>query len=75
MRFTYFDSFSSHLGLITSTRSIHLVHDDAKEKDFELEMSWIGQESNFRIVPVPDDLFKEADQKARDALENFEGSD
>lgn len=65
--------YSSRLGLTNhTTHSIHLVHDDAKEKDFELEMSWIGQESNFRFVPVPDDLFKDADQKARDALENFD---
>jgi 20S proteasome subunit alpha 7 len=52
--------------------SIHLVHDDAKEKEFELEMSWIGDETNGRHVPVPQDLFEEADRKAREALENFD---
>ncbi|KAI0303863.1 20S proteasome subunit [Russula brevipes] len=55
-----------------AARIIHLVHDDAKEKDFELELSWIGDETNGRHVPVPRDLFEEADRKARDALENFE---
>jgi len=70
-----YSELSTREAVYEAARIIHLVHDDAKEKDFELEMSWIGQESNFRIVPVPDDLFKEADQKARDALENFEGSD
>ena len=52
--------------------SIYLVHDDAKEKEFELEMSWIGDETGGRHVPVPQDLFDEADRKAREALEAFE---
>jgi hypothetical protein len=52
--------------------SIHLVHDDAKEKEFELELSWIGDETNGHHVAVPKDLFEEADRKAREALENFE---
>jgi len=55
-----------------AARIIHLVHDDAKEKEFELELSWIGDESNGRHVPVPKDLFEEADRKAKEALENFE---
>ncbi|KAH9062171.1 20S proteasome subunit [Lactarius vividus] len=55
-----------------AARIIHLVHDDAKEKEFELELSWIGDETNGRHVPVPQDLFEEADRKAKEALENFE---
>ncbi|TFK29278.1 20S proteasome subunit [Coprinopsis marcescibilis] len=55
-----------------AARIIHLVHDDAKEKDFELELSWIGAETNNLHVPVPEDLFKDADAKARAALETFE---
>lgn len=49
--------------------SIHLVHDDAKDKEFELELSWIGDETNGLHVPVPNDLFEEADKKGRDALD------
>ena len=52
--------------------SIYLVHDDAKEKEFELEMSWIGPESNNLHVHVPKDLFDEAEAQAKAALENFE---
>jgi len=55
-----------------AARIIHLVHDDAKEKEFELELSWIGDETNGRHVPVPQDLFEEADRKAKELLENFE---
>jgi len=57
---------------IEAARIIYLVHDDAKEKDFELEMSWIGDESGGLHVPVPKDLFEEASRKAKETLENFE---
>lgn len=49
--------------------SIYLVHEDAKEKEFELEMSWIGDETNGLLVPVPKDLHDEADKKAKEAVE------
>ncbi|KAG6911696.1 hypothetical protein DXG01_007946 [Tephrocybe rancida] len=52
--------------------SIYLVHDDAKEKEFELEISWIGDETNGLHLPVPKDLHAEAEAAAKAALENFE---
>ncbi|KAJ2924973.1 hypothetical protein H1R20_g12146, partial [Candolleomyces eurysporus] len=55
-----------------AARIIYLVHDDAKEKDFELEISWIGTESNNLHTHVPDDLLKDAEAKAKAALETFE---
>lgn len=58
--------------VIEAARIIYLVHDDAKEKEFELEMSWIGPESNNLHVHVPKDLFDEAEAKAKAALETFE---
>ena len=54
-----------------SRHSIHLVHDDAKEKEFELEMSWIGDESGGVHLPVPKELHDEAEQKAKEQLETF----
>ncbi|KAH9939886.1 20S proteasome subunit [Amylocystis lapponica] len=63
---------SSREAVIEAARIIYLVHDDAKEKDFELEMSWISEESGGVHLPVPKDLFDEASQKAKESLENFE---
>jgi 20S proteasome subunit alpha 7 len=65
---------SGFCALLTSflSVSIYLVHDDAKEKEFELEMSWIGDETNGVHLPVPKELFEEAESKAKAALENFE---
>jgi len=63
---------STREAVFEAARIIHLVHEDSKEKDFELEMSWIGDETNGLFAPVPKDLFNEADSKARAALEDFE---
>lgn len=48
------------------------MHDDAKEKEFELEMSWIGDETNGLHLPVPKELAAEAERKAKESLENFD---
>lgn len=48
------------------------MHEDVKEKEFELEMSWIGDETNGLHLPVPKDLLEEAEAKAKAALENFD---
>lgn len=48
------------------------MHDDNKEKEFELEMSWVGSETNGLHASVPADLLAEAERKAKEALENFE---
>lgn len=46
-------------------RIIHLVHDDAKDKDFELEMSWICNESLNIHEAVPIDILAEAERLAK----------
>jgi 20S proteasome subunit alpha 7 len=52
--------------------SIYLVHEDSKEKDFELEVSWVGAETNGLFKPVPHDLWEEAVAKGRASVEDFE---
>ena len=54
---------------ITDLPSIHLVHDDNKDKDFELEMTWVCAESGGKHKAVPQALLDEADAKGRAALE------
>ena len=48
---------------------IYLVHDDAKDKDFEFELSWISEESKNLHAPIPAELFADAEQKAKAAIE------
>jgi 20S proteasome subunit alpha 7 len=39
---------------------IYQLHDDNKDKDFELQLSWVCDESNRRHVRVPEDLTEQA---------------
>lgn len=50
-------------------RIIYKAHDDAKDKEFELELSWVGAETNNVHQPVPAELRQEAVRKAQQALE------
>ncbi|KAL0282023.1 UNVERIFIED_CONTAM: Proteasome subunit alpha type-3 [Sesamum angustifolium] len=48
------------------------VHDEAKDKAFELEMSWVCDESNRQHQKVPDSLLEEAKEAAKAALEEMD---
>jgi len=58
--------------VLEAARIIYVVHEDAKDKEFELEVSWIGPESNYLHVQVPRDLLAEAEGKAKEAVETFD---
>jgi len=45
---------------IEVAKIIYKIHDDVKDKEFELELSWVCAESNGRHQHVPDDLLAEA---------------
>jgi len=52
-----------------AARIIHTVHDEAKDKDFELELSWISTaETGGRHLSVPKELIAEAERKAKEGL-------
>lgn len=48
--------------------SIYLVHDDLKDKNFELELSWVTAETQGRHERVPDSVFTEAEKSAKQAV-------
>jgi len=58
-------------------RIIYKFHDDIKEKDFELELSWVCDESNRRHQMVPEAIRAEAVERAKDLKrkEEMEESD
>lgn len=45
--------------------SIYNVHDDAKDKEFELELSWVCEETKGLHQFVPKDIAAEAEQLAK----------
>ena len=54
---------------LTCNRSIYQVHDDAKDKQFELELGWVCDESNKMFQKVPADVHATAVAAAKAALE------
>ncbi|XP_029679534.1 proteasome subunit alpha type-3 [Formica exsecta] len=58
-----------------AARIIYLVHDELKDKQFELEMSWVGVHTNGRHERVPNDIKTEAETKARQAMAEDSDSD
>lgn len=52
------------------TRIIYTCHDDAKDKDFELELSWICPESKYKHQFVPKELKLEAETLAKESSDD-----
>jgi 20S proteasome subunit alpha 7 len=54
-------------------RIVRIVHQDEREKTFEFEASWICQETNWQHHPVSRELRTEADEWAKQKLNEEEG--
>ena len=52
------------------TPSIYMVHDDVKDKDFELELSWVCEASLGKHQFVPRELALEAERLAKAAIQD-----
>lgn len=51
-----------------AAKIIYKCHDEAKDKNFVLELSWIGEGTNGCHEIVPDEVYKEAEDSAKAAL-------
>lgn len=58
-----------------AARIVYVVHDEVKDKNFELELSWVCQESQGRHEFVPKDVFLQAEAHAKAALEEESDTD
>ncbi|CAD5123347.1 DgyrCDS11701 [Dimorphilus gyrociliatus] len=54
---------------------IYIVHDEVKDKNFELELSWVGAESNDKHQRVPSIVFTESEKYAKEAIQESDASD
>jgi 20S proteasome subunit alpha 7 len=59
-------------GVKQLARIIHLLHEEGKDKPFELEMSWLCEESGWQHKGVPRDFIKEASEWAKKDIEDAE---
>jgi 20S proteasome subunit alpha 7 len=51
------------------------VHDELKDKAFELELSWVGEHTNGVHQRVPADIHEEAEKAAKAAMEEDSDSE
>jgi len=70
-----FESITCREAVNEIAKIIYNLHDDVKDKEFELEMSWVCDESERKHVPVPENLRSEAIRLAVDAKEKAEMDD
>ena len=54
---------------------IYSVHDEVKDRHFELELSWIGKETQGTHQLVPQDIYNEAKTYAEEALNDSDDED
>lgn len=52
-----------------AAKIIYIVHDEVKDKNFELELSWVGEATGGNHVLVPPEVFKDAEDYAKAAVE------
>nr|SVE92612.1 EOG090X0C09 [Megafenestra aurita] len=52
-----------------AAKIIYIVHDEVKDKHFEMELSWVGAVTEGRHQKVPQDVFTEVERYAKSALE------
>lgn len=58
-----------------ASKIIYQVHDELKDKDFKLELSWVGEDTKGLHKLVPAHIYEEADKAGRDAMEDEEDLD
>ena len=69
---------SLHDGVRQAARIIYVAHEESKDKDFELEMTWISTldgPTKGRHVHVPRELREEAEKEAKKVLEGDDDDD
>jgi 20S proteasome subunit alpha 7 len=65
-------------GVKAAARIIYVAHEDSKDKEFELEMTWISSESGptkGRHEEVPKALREEAEKLAKKSLADDDDDD
>jgi 20S proteasome subunit alpha 7 len=58
-----------------AAKIIYIVHDEVKDKAFELELSWVGAHTGGLHQKVPDDVHQEAEAFAKSSLEEDSDSE
>lgn len=68
------DDLTCEKAMVQVAKILHKVHDE-KDKDFEMECSWICPASKYEYSPVPADILKAAETEAKRLIEAEEQDD
>mmetsp|Transcript_66986 Transcript_66986/g.143246 ORF Transcript_66986/g.143246 Transcript_66986/m.143246 type:complete len:255 (-) Transcript_66986:62-826(-) len=68
------ENLTCEQALVQVSKILHKVHDE-KDKDFEIEASWICSTSNYEHAAVPAELMKTAEAEAKRLIEADEQDD
>jgi len=68
-------NMTTRQAVFEAAKIIYSVHDDVKDKSFELELCWICPETKNEFQKVPEELKAEAETKAKAAVESEEMGD
>jgi len=69
------DALTCKQATVELAKIIYKLHDDVKEKDFELEMSWVCEESGRKHVLVPAEILADAVRVAAEEKRKSEEGD
>eukprot|EP00657_Telonema_sp_P-1_P009874 TRINITY_DN410_c0_g1_i1.p1 TRINITY_DN410_c0_g1~~TRINITY_DN410_c0_g1_i1.p1 ORF type:complete len:260 (+),score=63.77 TRINITY_DN410_c0_g1_i1:217-996(+) len=69
------EELSAQDALFELGKIIHTVHDDVKDKAFELELSWISEQTNNEFLLVPKEMKDEIEARVKAALEEDSDDD
>uniref|UniRef100_A0A336K458 CSON015491 protein n=1 Tax=Culicoides sonorensis TaxID=179676 RepID=A0A336K458_CULSO len=58
-----------------ASKIIYQVHDELKDKEFKLELSWVGADTQGLHKLVPNDVYVEANKAGKEAMEDDEDLD
>ncbi|KAI3385775.1 hypothetical protein SNEBB_000414 [Seison nebaliae] len=58
-----------------AAKIIHTIHDDTKDKPFELEMSWVGEVTKGKHENVPQDLIDKIEVEVKKEIENADSDE
>jgi 20S proteasome subunit alpha 7 len=72
------NALSLNDAVMEAARIIYVAHEDSKDKEFELEMTWISHHAGptkGRHEEVPKELFEAAVKAAKKAMPEYDDSD
>lgn len=53
-----------------AARIVYVVHDELKDKHFELELAWVGEKTNGKFEMVPQSFLEECENYAKASLQD-----